>query len=94
MKTTHVLKTDPNVFDEVVAGTKTFEIRKNYRDFKVGDYLTLRKTKYSGKEIKAGKPLEYTGDFWTVDVIGIMKGPIYGLKNGWCIMSIDAHIDA
>ena len=84
----HELKTDPEVFDAVIAGTKTFEIRKNDRDYQVGDELLLRQTKHTGAEMAAGAPLEYTGSFWTVPVVGIMHGPIYGLEGGWCIMSI------
>jgi hypothetical protein len=84
----HELKTDPKVFDQVMDGTKTFEIRKNDRGYKVGDELLLRQTKHTGQEMKDGAPLEYTGSFWTVPVIGILHGPIYGLEDGWCIMSI------
>lgn len=84
----HELKTDPEVFDAVIAGTKTFEIRKNDRNFQVGDELVLRQTKHTGEEMAGGAPLEYTGSFWTVPVIGIMHGPMYGLSDGWCIMSI------
>jgi len=39
--TMHELKTWPEYFAEVIAGTKTFEIRKNDRGFKVGDMLAL-----------------------------------------------------
>ena len=86
----HKLKTDPIVFDDVMTGLKTFEIRKDDRGFKVGDELALEKTKYTGEEMKAGKPLEYTGDFWTVGVTYILRGPIYGLKEGWCIMCFNS----
>jgi hypothetical protein len=46
----HELKTDPQVFDDVVGGRKTFEIRKDDRGFEVGDSLKLRKTRYTGSE--------------------------------------------
>jgi len=37
----HELKTWPEYFAAIKSGTKTFEIRKNDRDFKVGDMLCL-----------------------------------------------------
>ncbi|WP_270745219.1 DUF3850 domain-containing protein [Lactococcus petauri] len=39
---THELKLDVKYFDDVKNGTKNFEIRKNDRDFKVGDILILK----------------------------------------------------
>lgn len=40
--TIHELKTWPAFFWPVVHGDKTFELRKNDRDFQVGDVLVLR----------------------------------------------------
>lgn len=37
----HELKLDTFYFDDVKSGLKTFEIRKNDRDYQVGDLLSL-----------------------------------------------------
>lgn len=39
--TKHTLKIDEQWFDAVAVGTKNFEVRKNDRDFKVGDTLII-----------------------------------------------------
>lgn len=85
----HELKTDPSVFGDVLRGAKTFEIRFDDRGFKVGDELHLQKTKHSSDEMKAGAPLEYTGNCIAVEVMYILRGPVYGLQDGWVIMSIE-----
>lgn len=41
MPKVHEVKIWPQYFDAVANGTKPFEIRKNDRDYKVGDELTL-----------------------------------------------------
>ncbi len=43
MSKTHYLKTWPQFFEAVARGEKTFEIRRNDRNFLVGDDLILRK---------------------------------------------------
>ena len=73
--TFHELKTDSVLF---------FEIRKDDRDFKVDDILTLRETKYSAEEMKNGKPLIYTGRKIDCRVKYIMHGP----NQGWVIMGL------
>lgn len=47
--TEHVLKLNDRYFDAVANGIKTFEIRKNDRDYKVGDTLVLKKVDDDGK---------------------------------------------
>ena len=84
----HQLKTDLEVFQPVAGGAKTFEIRKNDRNFQAGDYLWLRETAFTGAEMANGAELIYTGNEAVVKVIYILKGPIYGLVDGWCIMSV------
>lgn len=53
---THKLKILPEYFEAVIKGLKTFEIRKNDRDYKVGDKIVLREyngRKYTGREVLA-----------------------------------------
>ena len=54
------LKIIPKFFDDIIGGYKTFEIRKNDRDFKVGDLVKLNeflgktddnKDNYSGRYV-------------------------------------------
>lgn len=42
MKTEHELKCNTEYFARVQSGQKTFEIRKNDRDYQVGDILVLQ----------------------------------------------------
>lgn len=85
--TEHELKTDSDVFGAVVRGDKLYEIRKDDRDFKVGDVLHLKETVHTGEEMIQGAPLKYTGREAWVEVGHILRGPVYGLTLGWCIMS-------
>jgi hypothetical protein len=88
----HELKTDPIPFEQVREGLKTFEIRRDDRNFRGGDQLILRKTEYTGAQMAAGAPLVYCGcPAVVVQVLSVMRGPIYGLAEGWCIMSIDPY---
>lgn len=84
----HQLKTDPDVFSLIESGLKNFELRFNDRDYKPGDFLQLEQTKFTAKEMKSGKPLEYTGRYLNVNVLYVLYGPIYGIEEGWVVMSI------
>ncbi|WP_196596054.1 ASCH/PUA domain-containing protein [Pectinatus frisingensis] len=52
----HDLKILPRYFADILIGNKTFEIRKNDRNFELGDYINLRewdpdKQKYTGSHL-------------------------------------------
>lgn len=81
----HILKTDPEAFQTVLSGAKTFEIRLNDRAYAVGDVLGLRETKHTGAEMQAGAPLVYTGRECQRFVSHVLTG--YGLADGWCCLS-------
>lgn len=75
----HELKIDPQPFDMIRAGKKTFELRKNDRDFQAGDVLCLCQTCHSAEQMADGAPLAYTGDKLLVDVTHVLHGPFPGL---------------
>ncbi|EAE3145193.1 TPA: DUF3850 domain-containing protein [Listeria monocytogenes] len=75
MSEVHELKILPEYYEDIVAGRKTFEIRKNDRDFQVGDYLIL-------KEFKDGN---HTGWKITVEVTYITD---YEQKENYVVMGI------
>jgi len=83
---THTLKTDPVAFELTKIGKKYYEIRFDDRDFQIGDKLILVETVYTGKEMKEGKPLIYTGRKEIMKITYKLKN-IYGLESGWCILS-------
>ena len=75
----HRLKTLPTFFEQTRIGKKTFELRKNDRNFQVGDWLKLE---------------EHTGGAYTnrcvvAEVVYILSGvPEFGLAQDCCIMAI------
>lgn len=73
----HKLKLSKIFFEDVRIGKKTFELRKNDRNYQVGDILELR-------EMEAGEP---TGREIETEVIYILEG-FEGLKEGYCILGI------
>ena len=87
MNASHKLKTDSEVFQAVVEGRKTFEIRFNDRNFKVGDELVLLETIYTLEEqMKHGKPLLFSGNELRKTISYVLSG--YGLQDGWVILGI------
>jgi hypothetical protein len=86
----HELKTWPEHFSEIVAGRKNFELRRNDRDFKVGDELLLREYWYqycnpdgSSKEGYSGRILHRR-----IDYVLDSYGAVYGVEKGYVILSL------
>jgi hypothetical protein len=76
----HELKTWPEYYNAVFDGTKNFEVRKNDRDYQVGDELVLREWDPHRES--------FTGSVTTVDVTYILSDPQF-VKDGYVIMSIE-----
>ena len=75
----HELKILPQYFKEVSNGNKTFELRKNDRNYKIGDTLLLL-------EFNNG---HYTGNYCNRKITYILLNyHPYGLAEGFLIMAI------
>lgn len=76
---THELKILPKYFQAVWDGSKTFELRKDDRNYQRGDILVL--TEWDGEK--------YTGSTIYVKVTYILQNAEnYGLKDGYVILGI------
>lgn len=75
----HELKIRPKYFDAVRNGAKKFELRRNDRDFRVGDYLALNE--WDGES--------YTGRTELVKVTYMLNPNDFMTCQGGCaVMSI------
>ena len=78
----HCLKILPKYYRDVRFGNKNFELRKNDRDFKVGDIIEFQewdpaKGDYVNSE-SIVKSVEYV----------LKDCAEYGLKDGYCILGL------
>lgn len=92
---THELKTWPEYFKEVKSGRKTFEVRKNDRDFCEGDILHLNEWEPKGySDVNPNELVgRYTGEMVKVRVDYVMKvksGDFtwFGIPRDTVVMSI------
>lgn len=77
--TVHELKIEPVYFDEVVSGAKRFEIRKDDRDFKIGDGLFLEEWDID----------HYTGHYKTFRITCISR---YKQKKHYVVLGIEGVV--
>lgn len=77
---THALKTWPEAYDAIEAGLKGWELRKKDRDYRVGDFLLLRRW-----SLESG----YDGSQRVERVVWILDGGQFGLPRDYCIMSLE-----
>jgi len=81
MMKVHELKIKMVNFLEVQRGNKTFELRKNDRDFKEGDLVHFI--------VIGSQEAEMDGGFYKIDyVLKDVPEYEYGLDEGYCIFSI------
>lgn len=76
----HELKIWPEYFEPVFHRVKNFEVRKNDRDFKVGDIIVLRQF----DPIKS----EYVGGICGREISYVMDGGKFGVESGYCVLGL------
>lgn len=81
----HQLKIESEYFRKIVEGSKTFEVRKNDRNFHVGDYLGLNEITTHPCNSN-GEAVE-TGNFILAKVLDVFGDKRF-VKEGYLIMSI------
>ncbi len=83
MQKCHYLKTERKYYQAVEYGAKTFEVRKNDRDFNVFDLVVLQEV-VNG--IPTGRALE------PMEIVYILDGGKYGVEEGYCVMQLKREL--
>ena len=84
----HELKTWQQYFKAVANGTKTFELRKNDRNFKVGDTLILEEWEPGliNTDGVTAKKQGYTGRKIEKKITYLLESGEFGLRKGYAIL--------
>ncbi len=75
----HGLKILPKYYEAVATGNKNFEVRKNDRNFKVGDYVYLKEfenRRYTGR-----------GAFRVITYV-LTSEEFEGIADGYCVFGM------
>ena len=83
MSATHTLKTLSRFYRAVERGDKTFEVRRNDRDFQTGDTLVLVEIGEPGFE-----PGKATGFQIERRVSYMLQGGQFGVDPAYCILGL------
>lgn len=79
------LKTWPEFFDAIGDGLKPFELRKNDRGFESGQLWCLNEFRPDEHHPEGGI---YTGRWIKIRITYIVRGPVWGLADGWVIFAL------
>jgi ParB family chromosome partitioning protein len=77
----HSLKLSADYYDDSASGIKTFEIRENDRNYKVGDILELREWIWSGLDGQGA----YTGNVHRKIITYILEDEAFLAKGYVCL---------
>lgn len=85
---THELKTHPHFFSSILSGVKKFEVRKNDRNYQLGDELILKEYTPDGYYEDGLNNETYTGRILHRRIDYILDGGQFGIEHGYVVMSL------
>jgi len=77
---THCLKAESEYYEAYKRGDKRFEVRKNDRNFQVGDYITLLKT--------VNGVIDYDEKTPPKKISYILYGGQFGIDKDYCVLQL------
>jgi hypothetical protein len=77
---THDIKILPQYFERIQSGQKMFEVRKNDRDYQVGDELILDEWDPIAEQ--------YTERLMTMHISYVLYGGQCGIAEGYCVLGL------
>lgn len=77
----HYLKCETEYYQAIEQKKKMFEVRKNDRDFQVGDLIYLKEV----MKLTAEETGREQGPF---EIIYILHGGIFGINKDYCVMQL------
>lgn len=83
----HELKINHNYLVDVTVGIKTFELRKNDRDYQVGDLIHFIDIGRNDSEGDGFEPYIDKDELYKITYI-LKDVPEYGLDKDYCILGI------
>lgn len=87
MSKTHVLKVLDDYVDYIYTGLKTFEIRKNDRDFKEGDFIIFKVIQIN-KTNFLPETIEHPINYKRYQIMYILDNFPQGLKDEYIALAI------
>ena len=82
--TEHELKCWPQWYEPQAKGDMHFDVRRNDREYAVGDIVHQRE--YAPP--RSGFPAQYTGREMKRKITHILEGGVFGVERGFCILSL------
>jgi hypothetical protein len=89
---THHVKCWPQYFQATSDGAKSFDVRLNDRDYRVGDTLALEEYEPGKTDHVRGIMAGYTGRDLTVPIVYVLRGGQLGIADDFCVLGLGVNL--